>query len=83
MPRPVSVAGRGFGIHLFNYLIEQGFISALFTTFGEKLSEKPRRRPRCSPVGRQGGFSLHFGLLLPPESTVGAVLIPLFGRFRR
>jgi hypothetical protein len=41
LPCSATDTGRGFGIHLFNYLIEQGFIRALFT----------------QPCGEEGAFS--------------------------
>ena len=47
-----------------------------------KLSEKGRRGMQRSPVGRQRGASqTHFALRIAANSTVGALLVHLFGRF--
>jgi hypothetical protein len=46
----------------------------------EKLSEKSRTCLRRSPTGRERGFSAHFAFRIPAKSTLGALLMHLFGQ---
>src|SRR5215207_2929501 len=45
-----------------------------------KAWDAPAAWPCGSP---QRGFSVHFVLRIPAKSTIGALLVPLFGQFRK
>jgi hypothetical protein len=55
--------------------------SAVYFSISMKLSEKSQKGLHLAPQAVERGCSALFVLRVPAESTLGALLVPLFGRF--